>query len=232
MPKETRLNDEADIYQPRIEQSEKQKLKEMSFREKRAYLWEYYKIHFIASVAGIAFLIYVIHTIITPNVDTVFYAAMINNPLPDDVLEQVEAEFSDVLQLDPETQEVYLNSSFFFNQTGDYTMNMKQALTTYIASSEVDVIIAPESEFKSYAYYGYLVELSDAMPTDLYSNLTDSFFSSEMEDTKENGVYGVYLTNTKLYQNSTTPSDPYVLGIVANSKHSENAIEYIRYLFK
>ena len=38
MPKKTRLNEDATIYQPRQEQSEKEKLKDMSW-EKRIFLY-------------------------------------------------------------------------------------------------------------------------------------------------------------------------------------------------
>jgi ABC-type molybdate transport system substrate-binding protein len=110
-------------------------------------------------------------------------------------------------------------------------MNMKQALATYISTSEVDVIIAPESQFYGYAYRGYFSKLSDELPTDIYSSLTDQFYITDMEEDTEKDAYGIYLTDTKLYKNNTVNTEPYVLGILVNSEHREASVDFIRYLF-
>jgi hypothetical protein len=231
MPKQTRLDEDAVIYQPRSEQSEKEKLSDMSFRNKLSYLWEYYKIHAIVTVAVIALSSYLIYTVATPNIEPQFYAVIINNSVEDAVIANYQADFANYLQLDPKTESVELNATFYFNTNSEYSMNMKQALTTYVSAQQVDVIIAPESEFASYAYYGYVDKLTDQLPTDVYSSLTDHFYISDLEEDPEKNVYGIYLSDTKLYAKNTNKDDPYILGIVANSKHKDNAVEFIRYLF-
>ena len=42
LAKETRLNDSAEIYKPRDEKTERQKLKDMSFKDKITYFNDYY----------------------------------------------------------------------------------------------------------------------------------------------------------------------------------------------
>ena len=108
---------------------------------------------------------------------------------------------------------------------------MKQALTTFVAAAEVDVIIAPESEFESYAKLGFFDKLSDQLPTDLYSLLTDYFYISQLQEDPEKSVYGIYLSDTDLFKENANNTDPYIIGIVGNSKHKQNSIEFIRYLF-
>ncbi|MDF2941208.1 MAG: hypothetical protein K0S01_66 [Herbinix sp.] len=231
MPKQTRLDENAVIYQPRSEISEKEKLRDMSFSNKLSYLWEYYKIHALVSIGAIALASYFIYSIVTPNIEPQFYAVVINNTIADDVIEKYQADFADYLQLDPKTESIDINAAFNFNGTDEYSMNMNQVLSTYVAAAQVDVIIAPESEMASYAYNGYLDKLSDQLPTDIYSSLTDNFYLSDLEEDPEKNVYGIYLTNTKLFADNANNEDPYVIGIVSNSKHKENAVEFIRYLF-
>lgn len=231
MPKETRLEEDAVIYQPRQELTEKQKLKDMTFQEKMAYLWEYYRIHAIIIVAAIALFSYIIIEVITPDIETRFYAAIIDNSINDKVWEQYNTKFTEYLNLDPKREDVQLNYNFYLKTSSEYSMNMQQALSTYVAAGEVDVIIAPESVIKEYVYYGFFEKISNQIPTDLYTSLTDYLFISDTEEDTEKSVYGIYLTDTKLFTENANNTDPYVLGILANSGHKENAAEFIRMLY-
>jgi hypothetical protein len=232
MTKQTKLDDQAIIYQPRSEQTEKEKLKDMSFKKKLAYLWEYYKIHAIIVIIVISLIYYIINNILTPDVSPQFNAAVINNSIPEDVWEEYKVDFGEYLQIDPERESIEFNTSFYFNNDSEFTMNMQQVLTTYIAAEEIDVLIAPESELHKYAYYGYMAKLSDALPTDVYSSLTDNFYITDLEDDAEKNVYGIYLSDTTLFKNNTNPEDPYILGIIVNYPHTDNTVEFIRYLFQ
>ncbi|MDF2907248.1 MAG: hypothetical protein K0R34_2569 [Herbinix sp.] len=231
MPKETRLEEDAVIYQPRQKLSEKQKLKDMNFQGKISYLWEYYRIHAIIIVGVIALISYIIKEVITPDIETQFYAAIINNTIHDDVWEQYNTDLEEYLDLDPKTEDVQLNYNYYINSSSEYAMNMQQALSTYIAAGEIDVIIAPESIIKEYVYYGFFEKISNQIPTDLYTSLTDYLFISDTEENAEKNVYGIYLTDTKLFAENANNSDPYVLGILANASHKENAAEFLRMLY-
>jgi hypothetical protein len=231
MPKETKLTEDAVIYQPRQKLTEKQKLKDMNFQDKLSYLWEYYKIHAIVIVGVIALLSYIIYEVITPNIETRFYAAIINNTIGDEVWEQYSTQLSEYLELDEKTESVQLNHNFYLNSNSEYSMNMQQALSTYVAAGEVDVIIAPESTFREYAYYGFFQKISDHIPTDLYTSLADYVFVSNTEEVAEKSAYGIYLTDTKLFRENAVNTDPYILGILANSGNKENAAEFLRMLY-
>jgi hypothetical protein len=231
MPKQTRLSDDAEIYKPRKELSEKEKLRDMSLKGRLEYLWEYYKLHAAIGAAVIGLIVYIIYNIVTPDVVTQLHAAVINDPIGEEVWVQYETQFSDYLNLNPKTDRVLINNSFYFNAESQYAAEMQTALTTYVAAKELDLIIAPESYFSSYAYNEFMGKLSDELPTDIYSNLTDYMFLSDTESNPEKAVYGIYLNDTKLFKENALVGDPYILGIVVNSKHKENAVEFIRMLF-
>ncbi len=231
MPKESKLEEDAVIYQPRQKLTEKQKLKDMTFQGKMSYLWEYYRIHAIILVGAIALCSYIIYEVITPDIETQFYAAIIDNTIRDEVWEQYSTDLKEYLDLDPKTEDVQLNYSFYLNSSSEFSMNMQQALSTYIAAGEIDVIIAPESVIKEYVYYGFFEKISNQIPTDLYASLTDYLFISDTEEDTEKNVYGIYLTDTKLFTENANNTDPYVLGILANSGHKENAAEFLRMLY-
>jgi hypothetical protein len=231
MPKQTRLDEHAEIYQPRKEQTEKEKLKDMNFRDKLAYLREYYKIHAAIAVAVIALIIYIVHEILTPDIKPQFYAAIINSTVDPTVIEQYSADFASFLQLDPKRESVELNNTFYLSED-EYISSSQQVLSTYMAVGEIDVIIAPESTFKQFNYYGYFAKLSDELPTDVYSSLTDDFFISGQKEDPEKNAYGIYLNNSNLFKDATYNGEPYILGIIPNYSHEDNTLGFIKYLFR
>ncbi len=234
MPKQTRLSENAQIYQQRKEQTEKEKLKEMPFKKKAAYLWEYYKLHALAAIIVIATVTYMVKEIVTPNIEPQLYAAFINNTIDETVLEEYEQKFSELLMINPEREEVVINPQFYLSGDSNYAMDMRQVLSTYVAAQEVDIIIAPKSEFETFSYYGYMYSLSDLLPTDLYSSLSDYFYIGLQEDNTEEKVYGIYMNETELFKNysKATEEDPYILGVIGNTTHLENSIEFIQFLFR
>lgn len=233
MPKKTRLSEDASIYQPRKEQSEKEKLKDMSLKEKFSYLWDYYRYHALITIAVIAFISYMIYSFIKPNIETKLYVAIVNNTIESLILEEYEEKMTEYLELNQEIERVSINHQFYFNGSPDYTVNIRQAFAAYIAAADIDVIIAPLSEFSNYVEYGYFTPLTDQLPTDLYSALTDSFYLSDTDDNPRVVAYGLYLSDTKLFKEYSfyTEDDPYLIGIVINSTNKENSVEFIRYLF-
>lgn len=234
MAKRTRLNESAEIYQQRKEQSEKEKLSEMNFKKKLEYLWEYYRVHAFATIAVGILVFYIIKTIVTPDIKTQLYVAIINNSIETTALEELQIEVEELLQINPDSEDIVINSSFYFNGTPDYEMNMRQALVAYISAQDVDIIIAPESEMYSYSYNGFLYPLSEFLPTDIYSSLTDYFYLTDQEDDPKETVYGIYLNDTDLFKNNARldPEDPYILGVIGNNVNQNNSVEFIRHLFK
>ena len=86
-----------------------------------------------------------------------------------------------------------------------------QKLSVYFFAGDLDVFIAPEDEFLNYIQNGYLAELSDQLPNDVFSQLSDQFVFGEVVDTdvdgtelsrSETGVYGIYLDSLPCFRNN------------------------------
>jgi len=235
MPKKTRLGDDAAIYQQRnTQKSEKEKLKNMPWKKRFGYIWDYYKYYGLAVILAVIFISYIIYTIVKPRTETKLYAVIINNTIEDTVWDEYEQKMTEYLELDPETEKVILSSDYYFNGAVDYAASMQQVFLAHLTAAEIDVVIAPLSVFSGYVKEGLFVPLSDQLPTDLYSSLTDKFYLSDTEDNPRVSAYGIYLTDTKLFkQHSLAPTDddPFLIGIVANSENKKNAIEFIRYIY-
>lgn len=199
--------------------------------QKFEYMWEYYKVHALIIVAIVAGFIYTIYEIVTPDPETIFYAAVVDSPFLPDKAEELENEFSNHIQA-KELENIYINDSFYFSGNNEYALNMQSVLMTHVHAKEIDVIIAPESQFKQFANAEYFDKLSEQLPTDLYSSLTDKFYICSTEDNQQESAYGIYLTDTEFFKENAHGTEPYVLGIVVNAKHKEITIDFIRFLYQ
>lgn len=233
MPKKTRLDDDAAIYQQRDNRTEKVKLRDMPWDKRISHLWEYYKYHAILTIVFVAFVSYTIYSFVKPKVEIKLYTAIINNTIQPQIWDDYQSTLIEYLDLNPKTEKVVLNYSFYFNSTPDYEANMRQAFGVYTAASEIDVVIAPLSEFSAYVEYGFFAPLSEQLPTDLYSSLTDRYYISGTEDDPKPTAYGIYIEDTKIYREHSLPTDddPVLMGILINSLHKENSVEFIRCIF-
>lgn len=250
--KQTVLDNSAEIYKQRQEQSEKQKLSNMTFQEKVTYFKNYYLAKTIIVLVIAALAGYFLYTVITPDPENVLYTAIVDYAIDEDTAATIQSDLEKKLNIDKDKQEILFDTSFYLggdttassssdgssaeaspavSSDSQYTMASQQKLITYLYAGEIDVMVAPESSFSQYAGIGYFSKLSDELPTDLFTALSDSYFYSATEDDASSGAYGIYLDGAKIYDNKGELIDKPVLGIVVNSEHKQNAIELVRYLF-
>ncbi|WP_066715363.1 hypothetical protein [Clostridium sp. Marseille-P299] len=233
--KETRLDDSASIYERRNPKTERQKLSEMNGKEKWQYYKDYYLKKTIMSTILIAFVAYFLYTVLSPKPETVLHVACANYQFSEEQIEQLEQGFGEYLGINTDKQDILFDPTYILSDF-DYTSTEKLSILAF--AGELDVLIVPESKFKEYAFSGSLWSLSDQLPTDLYSALSDKFYLSQLRQDEESMeeatgpsyVFGIYLDDTELFK-GYSKEDPPVLGIVLSSSHNENAVEFIRYLF-
>jgi len=233
--KNTTLDDSASIYQPRQEQTEKQKFSEMTFKEKIRYFNDYYRLKTIVFVAITIGIIYLVYTILNPGPKAVLHVTSINNSIGMEAAETLEANFSGYLNLDKDKENVFIDTTLYLGDEDDMnelTMASRQKLMALFFSGDIDIFIAPEAEFTHYADEGFFSKLSDQLTTEMCSYFADSFYYTQTEEDPAKGAYGIYLKDSIIYDKAGQPVESPVLGIAVNSKYAENAVEFIRYIFE
>ena len=234
MAKDTRLNENADIYKKRKEViPEKQKLKNMTMKERFQYFNDYYRNKTIVTVIVIVALVSILYTVLSPKPDTILYAAIVNDSLDEEKKNDLITDFASKADIDLNSKEIMLDNSFFISdENPSVSMGSEQKLAVYINAKDVDVIITDEEHFAQYQNQGFFDNLSEHLPTDLYSDLSNSFYLAN--DTEDNSVnaYGIYLDKSKVYKETGSIMEKPVIGIVTNSGNKEYSVEFIRYLFE
>lgn len=240
MAKKTILNEDAGIYQKREDTSERQKMSEMTSGQKWQYIKDYYLKKVLFGSLFLGFLVYIIYTIVAPHDESLLYATIINDNISTSQEEAIIQEFGELIDYNPNRQTIIFDDSFYLNpENVDLTTQSK--IATYAYANSLDVIIADEDMFEYYVNEGYFFDLTQVLPSDTYSNLTDSLYmgASEINEDTTAKAYGVYLDNSKLYTDASanyqgiygTEQKRMVIGIVQNTKNRDVCIEFIKYLF-
>lgn len=233
MAKETRLGDEAAIYQNREEKTEKQKFKEMNPHERIIYFKDYYLKATIIGIIVLCLAGYLLITIFTPSPDTVLSIAIVNDYLDADMVDTWKEDLEEYYSINPKTQKISIDDSYYIDieSSGGNTVASEQKLATYVYTNTLDIIIADEKTFKRYADNGYLIDLTDQLPTELYSYFSNSFFMEKAQEDTEENPYGIYIDNCNFYKNLGSVISKPVIGIIGSSPNKENSIELLKYLY-
>ena len=237
MPKKTRLDDSAEIYNHRDDLSEKEKWSSMTLKEKIGYFRTYYLTKLLVGIVVLACAASLIYTMVRPRPDTLLYTAILDYAMTDEMTDTLSSGFSEYISLDPQTQELVFDNTFLLSGQTDYST--QQRFSTYLFAGEFDVIIGGETQMQSQMQNGYFAPLSEQLPTELFSELKDYFVYGAIAETDSEGnviswgeeeVYGLYLDDCEIYRDLSLRERP-ILGIAVNSDMKENAVAFIQYLF-
>lgn len=230
LAKETRLTDDAQIYQPRDTRSEKEKFQSMNRKEKIQYFNQYYLGKMLVGIVVVCFIGYIIYSFVKPKVVTALYTAVLDGCIDVETTSSFESDMTERLGLDTKESIVMFDNSYYITSNSSYSSSNIEKLVVYIAAGDVDVMIGPETTMNQYALAGYFSKMSECLPTDLFSTLTDNFYYSTTDEDDENAPYGIYLDEYAIRDDNGEPIMRPVLAIVANSKYKDNAVIFIESL--
>lgn len=231
MAKETKLKEDAFIYQKDTHKSEWQKWKELDKSQKKQYFMDYYFKIILIGVILIALAGYLIYTMFFRHQkETVFYAAVVYDMYNPEQKERIANEFGEYLEINTEDQQISFDDTYY--KAEDMGMASMERLMTYIIAGQVDVIITSQEEFERMAQNGNFADLTEQLPTELYSYFEDSMCWTTQKEEDSKKPYGIYLNGSETYKELYGSLENPVIGIVVNSKYKNNANEFLKYLFE
>lgn len=211
---------------------ERKKLKEMSFRDKIWYIWEYYKIHMLIGVI-VLFLLYAVGVIFYQKTFTTQLNAMvINDTGTVSDYGELENRFKnrmgygkkDLVEFD---NSVYLS---FDGETSEMGYASLAKVTAVVASRDLDLMICDQDSIDHYASNGGYMDLEEALPEDLWELVKDDVYYTADEDGSMH-PFAIDLKNSHFTEWTNCGLNPAYLGLISNSKRTETAIEFLRCLY-
>lgn len=155
---------------------ERAALKHGTPKQKFSYFVEYYKWHVVAGVLILAFLISIIHHMLT-NKDTAFYAAYINALSVGSSEEHLQA-FAAYAGIDMDTYDLKIDDTLYMDldTPSQDTMATSQKLMAYMAAGEIDVFLSDEAIIQQYAYNEGFYDLREILSQEQLDRYEPYFF--------------------------------------------------------
>ena len=168
----------------------------MTPKETLAYFWDYYKVHTIAAIAVIAFVIAFISSY-RSNKLIAFYAVLLNANTLDDNATTAAAwneGFMEYAGIDPEAWQVNIDTSITLSADGgnQYEVANRQKMMAMMHAGDIHAIVADTETFEGYARLDYFYDLSSTFSeeelapyADLLYYTDGAAFDAETGDTLE-----------------------------------------------
>ena len=152
------------------------KIKEMSFKEKLSYFWEYYRIPFFIVTAVIILAFFLIRDIATAK-PYGFYAMLINAS-PNMQETDLEQSFSTYADIDKAKYDCYIDTAttLNLNSTDQYDMASVQKIMAVVAAGDLDTMVADYNSFSHYAMNDTFTDLRKVLSKDQLAKYSDDFY--------------------------------------------------------
>ena len=214
------------------------KLKEMSFKDKFWYIWEYYKFPII----GVIIAVFLVGSIGSAMYNNRFYTALscavLNSRYDSDALtvdQYFNEGFRAFIGLDENTKidvDYSMSPAFDESAMNEYSYAELAKLTAMISSKGLDVMIGRPDVIDHYGEMDGFLNLEEALPPDLYEQVKDYLYPVTNAETGQESFCGLRLEDTSFGEKTGLILDNPVLTVMSNSPHTDTAIQLIRYIFE
>lgn len=198
-----------------IREQQKKAFANMSFREKLAYFWDYYKVHTIVAVLIIVFIIGFVSSC-RDNKPYAFYAVLLNAYTDTENRSVSTAwvqEFMEYADIDPEAYQVYFDTSISFSADGgdQYEAANRQKMAAMLQIGDIHAIVADTGAFENYAHLDYFYDLTAIFTAEELAPYADLLYYTDAaafdEDTGST-LEEMDAAQERFYAQVTDHSDP------------------------
>ena len=224
------------------DRTESEKLREMNFKEKIEYIWEYYKyfiIGFVIAAAVTGSLLYSL--VINPNPESALFISWHAGFATDEQLSDLKEYLEHHLVDEGENEEVVI-SIFFFDETNPETIMMGyQRMAAMIAAGVIDLFTLDEEMLEHYSYNGFILPLEGVLAEiyrkspDIYNRITEHtvYALYEVADNVfEERIVAITIGNNPLFTRLNFFEQKMFLSVATTTGKIENAIEAIILFFE
>lgn len=213
-------------------QTEAEKLRSMSKKDRIWYIWEYYKFHILGILLAFIMLFNIGAALYRSTFDTVLHCYFLNSQSPELNLASAEEGFASYAGLN-EKQLLTLESgsASFDASAGELEYAVLAKITALVMSHDLDIIIGDTASANHYASLNGFADLETILPEDLSARLKDRFYYAKDMDGAE-FAFAIDLSDTEFARRTGLLQDSPLLSVIAGSERKEMATAFIRYIFQ
>lgn len=228
--KKTTLDDDALMYNKSKDTITREELKQLPFKQKLIYFKDYYAKITIVVIIIIIAVISLLNTTVFNRSTCMLSLILLNGQMENsDPLSESLEEYLEITNKND-----YVSAEAF--NISDYQMNM--AYSTRIWAGSADIVICSRSDFEDQAARGYCADLSETLPEEMFSALSDYIVDGQEEEIDEDGnvlsrsdpqPFGIDLSGSSVLEEYEIICRDPVLFITANSPNPDNAVKTLAY---
>ncbi|MCD8021841.1 MAG: hypothetical protein LUF30_02255 [Lachnospiraceae bacterium] len=211
------------------------KLALLSWKERFAYIWDYYKPLMVGIIAVIAVINICITSYRNLQIDTVFYAYLIDCYSYYADTDALTADFTEYIGGIGEKEEILIDTSLVFNSDdstySSTTANYQMKYVAVIAANQVDVSLMDQETFEQYAELQYYADLTEVLTEEQLEKWADRLIYIEDEE-GVTAAYGIDLSDSSILTENYLYSDTVYGGVIANSEHMELCGTFFEWLLE
>ena len=159
---------------------QQRKMKDMTWKERFAYYWEYYKVHTIVTIVAIIAIVCTIRTLVNTK-DYAFYGLMLNAySLSSDVMSDT---FSEYAGIDTNTYECFMDttSTLTYENPTEFDMATMQRIVAVVQTKELDAVIFDSQCFDQYAVNQIFYDLREVLTPEQIEKYEPYFYYVDMD---------------------------------------------------
>lgn len=218
--------------------TERQKFRELpGISKKLRYIWDYYRYWILIPILVIA-ACWSIGSNIYNNLkyDQIFYCAVLNNALPDEIVTPLTEDFAAYYGLDPESETMLIDTSYVTTDPDPQIVYAaSQKINAMISTRDVEIIMGEGDEVETFASEGLFYDLSEILPAETYHALSEYMieytYNDTYDNTSETAPFIMDLSQSELAKNGILSAQNPMAGIVINSDNPDVAVKFIEYIF-
>lgn len=197
-------------------------LKKMSRKEKIEYIWDYYKIHIIATLIAIVAVSSFVYSYVT-KVEYVFNLTILCNDMDENARVNLEKQITNYVVGKGEKRKRAAVEVMPITDTGNsspMTAQYMQKFMVKLAAGEINLVIFDRSMLETYTKQEALVKLDDIV--------NDKSVQGVSDNTK--GVYAVEADNIKILKDVGFNTKDKLVGIISSGKQKEKAVSVLKWM--
>lgn len=197
-------------------------LKKMSRKEKIEYIWDYYKIHIIATLIAILAVSSFVYSYVT-KVEYVFNLTILCNDMDENSRTNLEKQITNYVVGKGEKRKQAAVEVMPITDTGNsspMTAQYMQKFMVKLAAGEIDLVIFDRSMLETYIKQEALVKLDDIV--------NDKSVQGVYDNTK--GVYAIEADNIKILKDVGFNTKDKLVGIISSGKQKEKAVSVLKWM--
>lgn len=217
---------------PAFQAERRKTFRELSGREKVAYLWDYYKWWFIFGGIFIFVSVYSLPGIIENHKEPVLYAAFVNTQIVSQENTSLMEDFVEAEGFDMKGKRIVLDTSLMINRNkaDSVSMQCNQKLIALLSSHTLDVLVCDEENFQFYAENGCFQSLEEVLPEDLFERLRPYMLTCDSDKGDTEIYYGIDVGGSEVLAKEGAYQVEPIFTICTNAKRTENAVKFLEYL--